>query len=145
VFKHVLIPTDGSEVSMSAIDPILAFARDAGARVTFVMVVEPFHLFSVSAEQLESSREGYAEHASAHAAAVLAKAAGKARSLGVEAQTLQIESDRPFEGILEAAATERCDLIAMASHGRGGLASVVIGSQTQKVLTHSKIPVLVYR
>jgi nucleotide-binding universal stress UspA family protein len=145
MFTHVLIPTDGSELSDQAVQNGIGFARDAGARVTFLTVVEPFHVFTTDSVQLESTRADYLAHAERQAAATLARARAGAEAAGVAADTLQVVSDQPYAAIIDAAASRGCDLIAMASHGRRGLAAVVLGSQTLKVLTHSAVPVLVYR
>jgi nucleotide-binding universal stress UspA family protein len=145
MFKHVLIPTDGSTLSEEAVDKGLAFAKSAGAMVTFVTVVEPFHVFSGEAAQLESTRSEYERHASEHAKAILASAESKAAAAGVPASMVELADDHPYDAIIRAAERAGCDLIAMASHGRRGLSAVVLGSQTTKVLTHTKIPVLVFR
>jgi nucleotide-binding universal stress UspA family protein len=145
MFKHVLIPTDGSELAEEAVEKGLAFARSAGAKVTFVTVAEPFHIFSGETAQLESTRAEYERHASEHAKAILARAEAKAAAAGVPAGTVELADDHPYDAIIRAAERAGCDLIAMASHGRRGLSAVVLGSQTVKVLTHTRIPVLVFR
>ena len=145
MFNHILIPTDGSDLATEAVDKGIALAKAAGARVTFVMVIEPFHVLSVDTVQLESTRGDYEKHAGAVARETLAAAEAKAKAAGVEAATVAGEDAQPFRAIVEAADTLGCDLIAMASHGRRGMAALMIGSQTMKVLTHSKVPVLVYR
>lgn len=145
MFQHILIPTDGSKLSSAAVDKAIAFARDTGAKVTILTVVEPFHVFSTDPEQLASSAADYDRSAKAYASLILADAEGKARQIGVEVATLQITGDSPYEAIIATALERGCDLIAMGSHGRSGVAAIIIGSETLKVLTHSKIPVLVYR
>ena len=145
MFKHVLIPTDGSALADAAVTQGLAFAGEVGARVTLMLVVEPFHVLTADVTQIESLRAAYEAHSEAHAAEVLGKCAAQAKAAGVEARTLKVAHDQPFEAIVKTAAEQGCDLIAMASHGRRGLAAILLGSQTMKVLTHSKIPVLVYR
>lgn len=145
MFKHILIPTDGSVLATEAVEKGIALARAAGARVTFLMVVEPFHVLSVDSVQLESTRSEYEKHAVGIARETLAAAAAKAEAAGVAAATIDGQDDQPFRAIVEAADARGCDLIAMASHGRRGMAALIIGSQTMKVLTHSKVPVLVYR
>lgn len=145
MFSHILIPTDGSKLAAEAVDKGIALAKSSGARVTFLMVVEPFHIFSVEADQLESTRDEYVRQATRAAKETLAAAEAKARAAGVEAASITGEDDQPFQAIVQAADTLGCDLIAMASHGRRGMAALMIGSQTMKVLSHSKVPVLVYR
>ena len=145
MFKHILVPTDGSALSASAVDKALTLARDVKARVTVMTAVEPFHVLTTTAASLSDTRESYAKHAKAEAQRVLGEAQKKAQALGVSCNTIQVEADQPFKAIIEAAGKNDCDLIAMASHGRRGMAALVIGSETTKVLTHSAIPVLVYR
>ncbi|QEL27180.1 universal stress protein (plasmid) [Bosea sp. F3-2] len=145
MYSHLLIPIDGSPLSMGAMQTAMAFARDAGAEVTVLTVVEPFHIFTVSPEQLQAKRGEYERQARAHAADLLAAAEREAKLLGVRCEVVQVESDDPYLVIVETASKRGCDLIAMASHGRRGIAALLLGSVTLKVLTHSKVPVLVYR
>lgn len=145
MYKHILIPTDGSPLSGLAVEQAVAFARAIGARVTLLTVVEPFHLLTTEAEQLSATRPEYEEHARRRANRFLAAASDVARTAGVPFETLQVMNEEPYRAIIDTATKRACDLIAMASHGRGGVAAVVLGSVTLKVLTHSKIPVLVYR
>jgi len=145
MFGHVLIPTDGSHLSTAAMQAAMTFARDAGAKATALTVVEPFHIFSASPDQVETTRADYEERARAHAGEILAAAEHEARRLGVSCDVLQLQSDDPYLAIIDTAQERGCDLIAMGSHGRRGVAALVLGSVTQKVLTHSKLPVLVYR
>lgn len=145
MYSHLLIPTDGSPLSTIAAEKSLAFARDAGAKVTALTVVEPFHVFSVDPEQLEQTRAEYETHAREEAAGYLTEVERQAKTLGVPCEVVRVEADEPYQVIIDTAAQKGCDLIAMASHGRRGMAAVLLGSETLKVLTHSKIPVLVYR
>ncbi len=145
MYKHILIPTDGSDVATQAVDQAIQLAKALGARVTFLNVVEPFYPFSIDAEQLESSRVGYEKHAAAQARKLLDAATEKASAAGVACEGVHQTSDQPYEAIIASALGRGCDLIAMASHGRGGIAAILLGSETTKVLTHSKVPVLVYR
>jgi nucleotide-binding universal stress UspA family protein len=145
MYSHILIPTDGSPLSTAAVEKGLAFARDAGAKATVMTVIEPFHLFSGEADQLENTRADYERRVRQHAARTLAEAQARAKALRVPCEFVEIESDRPYQSIVATAIQRGCDLIAMASHGRRGVAALVLGSETLKVLTHSTIPVLVYR
>jgi nucleotide-binding universal stress UspA family protein len=145
MYSHILIPTDGSPLSTAALEKSMAFARDAGAKVTVLKVIEPFHVFSAETDQIENTRADYERRAREQAAYDLTEAEIKAKRLGVPCETLHIESDHPYQAIIDTAAKRDCDLIAMASHGRRGVAALVLGSETLKVLTHSTIPVLVYR
>jgi nucleotide-binding universal stress UspA family protein len=132
MFRHILIPSDGSTASQLAVNSALRMARESGARVTAVHVLpEEPALASSSAQQPEN--------------AILADIARQAAALHVNCSTVEVHSDQPHAAIIATALQRGCDLIAMASRGRSGLASLMLGSQTQKVLTHSKIPVLVFR
>ncbi|MGO7041552.1 universal stress protein [Rhizobium acaciae] len=145
MFLNILIPTDGSALARSAVEKAVAFARDANATVTFVTVIEPFQVFSVESEQLSNTREEYRRLADAQASQLLTDAEIQARDQGVVSHTVKVESDEVDSAIIETALKHGCDLIAMASHGRGGVGSLLLGSVTAKVLSHSRIPVLVYR
>ncbi|WP_342643926.1 universal stress protein [Rhodoligotrophos ferricapiens] len=145
MYSHILVPTDGSLLSTSAVERALAFARDAGAKVTLLIVTEPFHLFSMDPEQVSYSRETYERHVREDAAGILRRAAQRANALGVPCETVLTEHEQPYQAIIDTASAKSCDLIAMASHGRRGMEALLLGSETLKVLTHSRIPVLVYR
>lgn len=149
MYTHILIPTDGSQLAEQAVTKGIELAGVFGARVTILTVVEPFHIVSYAvggdAEQIEASVRSYEMQASAYAGGLLETAAAKASASGVAVDTLKVESDHPSEAIVKAAADRGADLIVMASNGRRGVAALVLGSQTQKVLTHTKIPVLVLR
>lgn len=145
MFHHILIPTDGSSLSSAAVEKALGFAQEAGARVTLLTVIEPFHVFSLAPDQVSHTPAEFLEHAAAQAERILSTAESQARALGVDCKAISIEHDQPHAVIIGTALERNCDLIAMASHGRRGLSAVLLGSQTVKVLTHSQIPVLVYR
>jgi len=143
MFKHILLPTDGSELSEAAIQKGIQFAKSINAEVTGFHVILPFHVFSLrtgmdTKEQYERQSKGQAEQF----LGVIKKAAEKA---GVSCDTDYVTSSHPYEMIIKAAEKKGCDLIMMASHGRRGLQGLLIGSETHKVLTHTKIPVLVFR
>ena len=145
MFKHILLPTDGSELSELAIRKGIEFAKDANARVTGFCAVPEFHVLTYKTEMLEDTRGEYAKDSRARAAQNLAIIENAAKTAGVECDTFYVVNDRPYEAIVKAAEDKRCDLILMASHGRSGMSGVLLGSETQKVLTHSGMPVLVYR
>ena len=128
----------------------LSLAKSVGAKVTVIIVQDPFDWLSVpetraSQRQALENMARHKEQVEKHAGSVLSRAADAARQAGVPCDTVQVENPRPYQAIITAASDKGCDLIAMASHGRGGLSAVVLGSVTNKVLTHTKIPVLVYR
>lgn len=145
MFKHILIPTDGSALSTTAIQSGMQLARAVKAKITVITVTEPFHIFSMDSVQLADTRSAYETHAGEAAKRCLDAAKRQAETLGVECQAVHVEHAMPYKAIIDTAAEKGCDLIAMASHGRRGAAALVLGSETAKVLTHSSIPVLVYR
>jgi nucleotide-binding universal stress UspA family protein len=145
MFQHILIATDGSLLSQAAVDKAINFAREASAKVTVMTATEPFHVISGDSKQLTDTRQSYEQHVKAEAARYLADAERKAKALGVQCKVIQIEHEHPYRAIIDTAKDSGCDLITMASHGRRGVSALVIGSETNKVLTHSSIPVLVYR
>ncbi|MGA2045651.1 MAG: universal stress protein [Roseiarcus sp.] len=107
--------------------------------------IEPFHVFSGEPDQLENTRADHDRRVKRHAALTLAEAQARAEALRVPREFLELESDRPYQSIIDAASQRGCDLIAMASHGRRGVAALLLGSEALKVLTHSSVTVLVYR
>jgi nucleotide-binding universal stress UspA family protein len=148
MYRHILIPTDGSELSQRAVRHGLSLAKAVGAKVTAVTVEASFNVYDVPSSrthQMSGAFAEYTEHAKAHAGKILNAVAEAARSAGVTCETVQLEHDYPHEAIIAAAEQRDCDLIVMGSHGRSGIVAVVLGSVTNKVLTHTTIPVLVCR
>lgn len=147
MFKQILVPTDGSELSTSTVERAIGFAREAGARITFFFAKPdyPVAFYGEGALIDPTTPEKFAEMADQQAAEILARCEAMAKRAGVESNGVSLTNDIPYEAIIAAAETNGCDLIFMASHGRRGISGLLLGSETQKVLTHSKIPVLVYR
>jgi len=145
MFKRILLPVDGSEASGRAVLAGVDFARSLGAEVIAMTATPSFHTFTMDAGMLEQTREDYARTSRAHGQRMLEGVAAAARDAGVPCTNVQITSDEPYEAIISAARDQGCDLIVMASHGRRGIKGLLLGSETQKVLVHSAIPVLVYR
>jgi nucleotide-binding universal stress UspA family protein len=145
MFTHILLPTDGSPLSEAAIRQGIEFAKGINAKVTGFHVMPEFHVFTYKTEMLEDTKGQFARESRAHAQQYLGVIEKAAKEAGVTCDTTYVAHDHPHEAIINAAKTNGCDLIMMASHGRRGMQGVLIGSETQKVLTHSKIPVLVYR
>jgi len=145
MFKHILLPTDGSPLSEVAIKKGMQFARSIGAQVTGLHVIDPFHLFSTSEEMLTDSKEQYEQDSRAQARSALAVVYAVAKENGVSCDCISETNSHPYAVIVETAEKRGCDLIMMASHGRRGVQALLLGSETTKVLTHSKIPVLVLR
>lgn len=147
MFKHILVPTDGSQLSTDTVKRAVMFAHDAGARITFFFAKPgyPVAFYGEGALIDPTTPEKFAEMADKQAADVLATCEKLATEAGVESVSTSATSDIPYEAIIDAANSSACDLIFMASHGRRGISGLLLGSETQKVLTHSKVPVLVYR
>jgi len=145
MYKHVMIPTDGSALSQKAIEHGIALAKSNKARVTALTVTVPFHVFAVDPGMVTDSPERYEEHAAARASKALNVAREAAKTAGVSCDAVWIEHEHPYRAIIDAAEKNACDLIVMSSHGRRGISAVVLGSETVKILTHSAIPVLVIR
>ena len=146
MYRNILIATDGSELAEKAISHGLSLAKSVGAKVSAIVVEEPFNWFSVSETNFRKIPEEVAKHAEQvknHATSVLNRAANAAKQAGVSFDLIQVENVQPYQAIIAAARDKGCDLIVMASHGRSGLSAVLLGSVTNKVLTHSKTPVLV--
>ncbi|MDN4051500.1 universal stress protein [Massilia sp. YIM B02763] len=145
MYKRILLPTDGSEASSRAAEAGVAFARELGADVVALNATPPFRIFSTDAEMLEDTSEQYAAASRERARKLLGAIGAAAHAAGVACRLEHIESDEPWSAIIDTAGRLGCDLIVMASHGRRGIAGLLLGSQTQKVLVHSTIPVLVHR
>jgi nucleotide-binding universal stress UspA family protein len=145
MFKHLLLATDGSRRSESAIRKAIQFAKSAGAKVTGFYAIPQFRALTHRPEMLSDTREEYRKNSATDAAAYLEVIEKAARQAGVPCDTVSAISARPYRSIIEAAEEKGCDLIMMASRGNRGLKRLLSGSETQKVLTRSRIPVLVYR
>ena len=145
MYKQILIPTDGSALSEIAVRQGVALAKSLGAGTTAITVSPTFHTFAVEPMALTDIIEQYEKDCKALAARYLGSVMAAATAVGVPHAGLHVVHDSPYEAIIEAATKHHCDLIVMASHGRKGVAALVLGSETTKVLTHSKIPVLVCR
>ena len=148
MYQHILIPTDGSELAERAVTHGLSLAKFLRAKVTVVIVEEPVPIgwWSAAESRLADMADittKYNEEIEKHVASVLDRAANAAKQAGVPCDTIQVQDVQPYEAIIATATDRGCDLIVMASHGRSGLSAVVLGSVTNKVLTHTKVPVLV--
>jgi nucleotide-binding universal stress UspA family protein len=141
MYRHILIPTDGSELAEHGVAHGLGLAKSLGARVSVIFVVEPITEMTMS-EFLEAVVR-IAEQRKKQATSVLVRAANAAKEASVSCETIQVENGQPHQAIIAAAEDKGCDLIVMSSHGRSGLSMLLIGSVTNKVLAHAKTPVLV--
>jgi nucleotide-binding universal stress UspA family protein len=147
MYKHILIPTDGSQLAEKAIDAGLAFAGEMHAKVTAFTAVPEYQVPSTGeiASHTVPSLAQHDESSRQKAQELLAPVREKARRAGVDIALDYAQSDQPWEAIIAAAKKHGCDVIFMASHGHRGLSALLHGSQTQAVLTHSAIPTVVYR
>jgi nucleotide-binding universal stress UspA family protein len=145
MYKRILLPTDGSNASERAIDAGVGFAKELGAELIGLTVTPEFHTFTFEREMLEHTPEEFAQQSQKRAQQLLDGIASVARDAGVAFSGEHAVADSPYEAILATAAKHKCDLILMASHGRRGFKGLLLGSETQKVLVHSSIPVLVHR
>ncbi len=145
MYSHILIPTDGSDLAGKAVRHGMALAGAIGAKTTVLTVSPPFHVLTADAQMIEDTRDQYETRMRDQGKKILDAAAVAARTAGVACEAIQTEQEHPYQAIIDTAGAKGCDLIVMASHGRHGIAALVLGSETVKVLTHSKIPVLVHR
>jgi nucleotide-binding universal stress UspA family protein len=145
MFRHLLVPTDGSALSEAAMRMAVALAKENSARITSLYMVRPFHMTVYSAEMVGAPQDEMESVDRAHAQQYLQAMRAIATEAGVECDTQAPTGTHPYEAILDAARTRHCDLIVMASHGHGGIRGLLLGSETQKVLTHSHLPILVVR
>jgi nucleotide-binding universal stress UspA family protein len=147
MFKHILVPTDGSPLSLEAARRAVSFAQEIGARITvfFAKPEYPVAYFGEGALIDPTTPEKFAEMAEAQAQTYLDEIRKLCEDANVACGLVSATHDIPYEAIIETADKAGCDLIFMASHGRRGISGLLLGSETNKVLTHSKIPVLVYR
>lgn len=145
MFKIILIPTDGSPLSETAIQKGVQLAKITHARVIGLHVTPQYHLLTYRTDMLENTKEEFAADSRLQAMKYLDMVKKIANEMNVTCDNHQVVSDHPYEAIIQTAKEKGCDAIVMASHGRNGAAGVILGSQTQKVLTHCQIPVLVIR
>jgi len=144
MFKRILVPTDGSELSGKAIAAAVELAKTLKATLVGMTTLEPYSYSNLS-EYRPETLDDYEARMDQAGAERLARIANAAAQAGVAVETISVKSFSPYEAIIDTATGKGCDLIIMASHGRRGLNAVLLGSETQKVLTHSSIPVMVYR
>ena len=140
MYTHILIPTDGSALAGKGVQHGVALAKLIGAKITILTVLPPDMI--TADREVDEIRKASKQK---HAEEVLGAVATQTQTAGVACETIQVEHEHPYQAIINAADSKGCDLIVMASHGRRGISAIVLGSETVKVLTHCKIPVLVYR
>lgn len=144
MFKHILLPVDGSALSHKAIAAAIEFARTTGARLTPYMCVAEYP-FPITSDTTHEKPSNYELRVQEEAHRELAQVESVAAQAGVPCVGATSVAGAPYRGIIAKATELDCDVIFMASHGRSGIGSLLLGSETQKVLTHSTIPVLVFR
>jgi nucleotide-binding universal stress UspA family protein len=144
MFKRILVPTDGSDITAKAIDTAVTLAKSVGAKLYTISVKEPFPYSAISEMQPTPPQEFFDAQERIAAKRVQA-VAEQCAAADVPCQAHTVEALHPWEAIIDHAKRMECDLLVMASHGRRGVSALLLGSETQKVLTHSKVPVLVVR
>ncbi len=144
MYKHILLPTDGSDLSKAAMKHGIALAKAIGARVTALVVSTPLNSLLVDPSIVSGALDQYKALVAEQTAKYLENISRNAREAGVDCGTLCVEHDKPYEAIVDTAKQRGCDLVVMASHGLRGV-SAILGSETLKVLTHTSVPILVYR
>jgi nucleotide-binding universal stress UspA family protein len=145
MFKHILIPTDGSDLSRKAVLYGVRLAKESGAKVTGLTVAEPYRVATMDTILISVDEGDYEEQSRVLSEKAMEQVKMAAQAAGVPCETVREVNDQPYRAIIDAAQALQCDLIVMASHGRRGISALLLGSETAKVLTHSTIPVLVYR
>ena len=148
MYNHILVATDGSKLSNKAIKTAARLASSLGAKLTGVYVIPQYvpPVYGEAAIYLSRlSPKRYRELTEKEARKALSVVEIEAQTEVVESATMHVTDNQAWNGVLKAARSKKCDLIVMASHGRRGLSALVLGSETNKVLTHSSIPVLVCR
>ena len=144
MYQRILFPTDGSDITHKALGTALDMAKLTGAALVALAVKEPFPFSAISEMQPQPPQEFF-DAQQRVAEARVKTVADAAAQVGVRCTGLTVEALHPWEAILDQAKSQGCDLIVMASHGRRGVSALLLGSETQKVLTHGKLPVLVVR
>ena len=147
-YRHILVPTDGSKLSNAAAKSAAKLASEMGAKITAVYVIRPFEppaYPEAVALYAAYGEKQFQQAARKDAKQAIAKVKAAAAAAKVDIEGLAVTARSPWRAIVDTAKSKKCDLIVMASHGRKGLEALLLGSETQKVLTHSKTPVLVCR
>jgi nucleotide-binding universal stress UspA family protein len=148
MFKHILVPIDGSEISMQAGRKAIALAKSFKSPMTVVMASASYRQLTDEGylvPVMDISRREWEKNVAGRAQAILNRLVAEAKGAGVKCIGMHVFNDQPYRAIIDIAKKNDCDLIVMGSHGHGGFKQIVLGSETTRVLSHSKIPVLVYR
>jgi len=144
MFKRILVPTDGSDITTAAVTTAITLAKTLGAQIVTLCVKEPFPYGAISEMQPIPPQEYFdaQDRITANRVQQVQQACAAA---GVVCEAHTVDAEHPWQAIIELAKSSACDLVVMASHGRRGVSALLLGSETQKVLTHSTTPVLVVR
>jgi nucleotide-binding universal stress UspA family protein len=149
MYKHILLPTDGSTLSEKAVKQCIRLAKSIGAKITAINVTPDFQMAMADegfvSPGIPQIKKRFEEETAKRSQKILAQVKADASATGVDCDCVSVSSGVPYEAIIKQAKKAKCDLIMMASHGRKGLSSILLGSETAKVLTHSAVPVLVVR
>jgi len=145
MFKNILLPTDGSNLSQAAIQKGVEFAKNIRAKITGICVMPEQKYYLYQTDIIVQVKDETVKQHKLQANRNLSVIEKAAQNAGVPCETICEISDHPYEAIIRVAEKRGCDLIMMASHGQRGVKGLLLGSETQKVLTHSRIPVLVFR
>ena len=145
MYKHILLPVDGSDFGMGAVPDAIKLAKSLGAKLTALTVTVPYSAVASGALANRFPEEDYNKATHTTAVGILSKVEAVADASGVAFKGYNARNTHPWEAIISTAKEQGCDLIFMASHGRRGIVGVLIGSETKRVLTHTDIPVLVWR
>ena len=145
MFRHILIPTDGSDLSRKALTYGIQLAKESNAKVTALTLTEPYRVASMDAVLVAVGEDEYDEESRRISDRALEEVRLAAKAASVPCDAVSQVHDQPWRAIVDVAHAKGCDLIVMASHGRRGMSALLLGSETVKVLTHSTVPVLVYR
>ena len=143
MFSNILVATDGTALAREAERRGIELAAKLGAKLTFITVRMPFYVYTLEASGLAEMSGQYDEQSKTSAQAILKRATEAASAANVASEAIDVEDEYPYIAINDAATKKGCDLIVMASHGRRGVAALLLGSETSKVLTHATVPVLV--
>jgi nucleotide-binding universal stress UspA family protein len=143
MYKHILIPTDGSELSLRAAKAGIELAKLCKAKVTAIQVVAPYQAIAYMGSLLAATEFAYNEQAQTNAEHYLDEVKAMAEAQGVAFDSEILSNDQPWEAIVKTVASKQCDLIVMGSNGRRGMTRLLLGSETHKVLLRSEVPVLV--
>lgn len=145
MYKNILVAIDGSELAGKALAQAIELAKVIGAKLNIINVTAPWSTLAMGEVAVMFPPQEYEESVAAGARALLERASAEAGQSGLAAETVHVVDPQPYMAIIDTAKERGCDLIVMGSHGRRGIAGLLLGSETSKTLTHSSIPVLVYR